>query len=246
MTSLYMLNGLGPSNIGELEVYGVTTVEELAKKVEVDSNDRLKRFRQQALLFVHREESKKLKEEEDYEFKHSIVINGYNTKSANDVTDKYGINIGTIVDDQDSKHQGSVVDAHFMEDHSWFEHSIEIPYTPTGHPEEYDMVDNAVIYDLRVENNGRISFVVGWSEGEKMIYDTFTPLFILHFNHALPPLYLQITTGDWNKLGDVRHLLHRTFWESNMIIQRNLWAKSCTGISEIDHEPVQKEYFDGL
>lgn len=94
---------------------------------------------------------------------------------------------------------------YLIENTSWWDFIVRLPRNGS--------FANAVICELSVEPNKRISFLCNWQENNQLCEMTFSPQFLFFFNTDLPVLTVHITPEDYDSLGDTCHDLESTLQE---------------------------------
>lgn len=123
---------------------------------------------------------------------------------------------------EDTKHADDSQTRFLLKDHTWFSQVVNIPHpmsTPTSRRYE-----PAVIYDLQMDPNERVSFVCEWLAEMKDATGTmrevtckhsYSGVLLMHFNPQLPELRCEIAKED---IPDIPyHTLVNTIWEINQM-----------------------------
>lgn len=194
MTELRTLSGLGPKIEKELKAQQILTLEALAAVTDVQLIDRLR-------VMIPTIGSLILKAKQKVSGATSATAAAPPT-----VTLGGAPPLPAVVEENKSID----LKEFWLETHSWFEASIVLPRSRKAR-ERMPELCNAIIYDLCLEPNQRISFQCGWippDSGEKILCTkTYSPQFIYFFNHQrLPPLTVDLHPDDLERFPRINYL----------------------------------------
>lgn len=117
---------------------------------------------------------------------------------------------------------------YLIENHTWWELQINLPRSCRAKDLDDDEMRQdyflrpAIIYDLSVDPNNRISFVCCWivednlKKTESLCTMTYSPQLLLHFNLDLPDLKISLRPEDLKNLPS-QNALSNTLWEINLM-----------------------------
>lgn len=198
-----VLSGIGPATKSALSRFNIHTVADLAAAEPSDIHvPRISKFIELAQAFIQHDEEKapahKVKNE-------ALVTLGYQKPTVKDSTPE------KKSEEEEAKEEEEI----FLADHSWWENKVLIPRERT------DTMEEAVIYEMSVTPNNRVSFLCSWisEDKQKLCSMTYSPQFIAIFNLSLPPLSVSLHPKSLQKLKN-RHVLENTLWETNTILKQ--------------------------
>jgi hypothetical protein len=209
--SVSKISGIGPVTQRTLEGKNVHTVGDLAcLSPNQYSINNLTLFISRAKQYIEDREVCK-KEEEP-----SIVVIGLeDTEEKQDTADPDAVKLET----EESDHENQEAIKILIEDHTWWECKVLIPYKSKAGCE----LKEAIIYELSLEPFNRVAFICSWVTGEdnskeRLCTMTYSPQLILYFNTGadLPLLKISMNQADWENL-DNKYTVENVLWETNLI-----------------------------
>lgn len=183
MTELRELTGLGPKIEKALKAQQILTLEALAAISDPSIIERLKVMIPTITSLIFKAKQKAI------EPKASVTLSGVPTVS--------------------EEAKPTELKEFWLETHSWFEQPIVLPRSRKAQ-ERTPELRNAIIYELCLEPNQRISFLCAWIAPDsdiKLCKKTYSPQFIYYFNHQrLPALTVDIHPDDLARFPHTNHL----------------------------------------
>lgn len=89
---------------------------------------------------------------------------------------------------------------YLLEEHTWFELKVSLP------PATGQTLKQAVVQDLCLEPDERVSLLCSWQENDEMCSMTYSPQYVFFFNMKLPKLEVTIKPTDLPKLPNIKTL----------------------------------------
>lgn len=111
---------------------------------------------------------------------------------------------------------------YLIESHSWYEMKVLLARPDGPEADQKVGLREAIIYELSLEPNQRVSFVCSWvvTQGEKqeevICTMTYSPQFILFFNSDMPKLEVSLTPTDYETL-PLKHVLENVLEEVKLM-----------------------------
>lgn len=89
---------------------------------------------------------------------------------------------------------------YMLEEHTWFELKVSLP------PSTGQKLKQAIIQDLCLEPDNRVSLLCSWQENDEFCSMTYSPQYLFFFNMKLPKLEVTIKPTDLAKLPNLKTL----------------------------------------
>lgn len=214
--SVEKISGVGPKTAAELASHHILTVKELAEVVPetvqvTNINSLIRKAQNYVKIFESKVEAeqKQLQDEK-------VELGPAEPKA--EPTPK-------AQEEEKKEEDETKADTYLLSDHTWFEHRVRLPRKVRfkgGRENHEDLIDlrKAVVYEMSVEPNHRVSMLCSWvdeeNEMETLCTMTYSPQFIYAFNLDLPELCVKIHPSDMATLSNAS-VIENVLWEVHVM-----------------------------